>query len=162
MNLKNNYVSDNMRFTNLTKKDIPLMIQLAKESGGDIPSKSWLEKILERGSRAVAVKEEDYVGYYVYDETFKGDKEGVELDLIIVNKKYQRREYGTKMIQKLEKDTKKIKKRKVYLFVRPKNKNAIAFYSKLRYYVTGALYDRYGKGKHALILTKDVSADGKN
>ena len=98
----------------------------------------------------------DVVGYVVVNEWFKYERNGIELDVIAVKKEWQGKGVGSELVKEVEKFAREKGKRFIYLFVSQDNENAIGFYTKRGFHVCGFLADRYGVGKHSLIMKKDM------
>ncbi len=140
----------------INENTINSLLEISKNDGGRPVSESWLRKISERDVFFIAFVKDIPIAFAAVDPWFKYDKEGVELDIISVRKEFQRKGIGKKLMENVEKYAKKLGKKYVYLFVSSSNFGARIFYAKLGFEIAGLLTDRYGVGKHSVIIRKTI------
>ncbi len=87
---------------------------------------------------------------------FKYERHGLEGDVIAVKKEWQGKGVGTALMEKMEEVAEEMGKKYVCIWASAENKKALSLYIKRGYVVCGQLNDRYGVGKHSLILRKKV------
>ncbi len=138
-----------------SKKDE--MLEVSKNDGGHAVSDRWISNLIKKGETFYASYEkEKMAGFIGIDKDYKYDKTGVELDIISVSSSFQGKGVGSDLMLEAEKVARELGKKFVYLMVSASNTKALRLYTKLDYLVCGQLSDRYGLGKHALIMRKEV------
>ena len=98
----------------------------------------------------------DDAGFAAVTSRFKYDRNGVELDVISVRKTNQGRGIGRSLMNAVAEFASKTGKDLVYTFCSESNAGALSFYERLGFQKCGILRDRYGEGKHSIILRKSV------
>ncbi len=144
------------------KKNIETLLDISKNNGWHPVAKWWLEKLLSHDIAVLLAKFNDLpVGFAVVSKWFKYEKYGIELDVISVRKEYQGKGIGSLLMKNVFEIAKNLGKKFVYLFVSAENRKAIRFYTKLGFKVCGFLADRYGEGKHSIIMRAKVELCSK-
>ena len=139
------------------KKGIETLLDISKNDGWHPVAKWWLEKLLSHNIIVLLAKINDLpVGFAVVSKWFKYDKYGVELDMISVRKEYQGKGIGSLLMKNIFEVVKNLGKKFVYLFVSAENRKAIKFYTKFGFQICGLLTDRYGEGKHSIIMKAEI------
>lgn len=87
--------------------------------------------------------------------------EDLDLLMIIVDQKIQRKGIGTFLIQYLEFIALTKKMKRIILEVNEQDTGVIDFYWRNNFKIYQQRPDYYGKGKHALLMEKEVRSNGK-
>ncbi len=140
-----------------TEKDFPIMVEIAKSDGYMHPNKLNLEWLNKRKKEDdlffIAEIEDKKIGFVILQKNFAI---GSKLHFLSVKKDFQHKGIGTSLIKKAEEETKKLGKKRIFLYTHQKNFDAIKLYSKLNYYVNGIFINKYGIGENAVLMAKDL------
>jgi ribosomal protein S18 acetylase RimI-like enzyme len=137
---------------NLNRKDIPTCLKIVLEAGASsngAEARKIMEYSLKRGIAPlnpdyyVLVLDNEVIGvsglYYDYEDP----KDILWMDYLAVKPELQRRGYGSKMLENLEKVCRKMKIRMLCVFTY--NEEALKFYEKNRFKVCGKIDNYYGE-----------------
>lgn len=100
--------------------------------------------VLETGGKAIG-----HINYYKDVRSFEGMV--YELKALIIDKKYQGKGYGAKLMKFAERKLRKIKARIIWLQT---NKKEAAFYKALGYKPVEVYRNYWGKNRHRYVLLK--------
>ena len=156
-------------------KDFPELMKISGEDGFEHPRKVsllWMQNRYIYGDRfylfeASTEKSDDslslshkkcaqdgkILGFICFQPQFS---DGSRLHFIAVRKSEQGKGVGTALIEEAEKMTQHHEKKKLYLWVHEKNKNAIRFYLKHEFDFSGIFLNKYGEGENALLMVKEL------
>ncbi|MFH1256862.1 MAG: GNAT family N-acetyltransferase [Candidatus Diapherotrites archaeon] len=143
-------------------KDFPAMLEINRNDGFDYVAKmniEWLKKA-QRGKDAFFIAEHKgkALGFCSVQPNYTY---GSRLRFLSVLKKFQHKGIGAALMEKAEEHARGNGKKKLFLYVNQKNFDAIRFYSKHKFYVTGIFLEKYGKGGNALLMAKDLGEGEK-
>ena len=147
-----------MKIRRATIKDLDGLIEVTKYSGYPLPQYILTPERLKQYFNMksfvfVAVENNEIIGYATFMHEFR---DGCELHSIEVKKNFHRKGVGAALLKRVEKETKKMGKNKLYLIVYQKNFIAISFYSKHAYYISELIQGHYSGGECALLMLKDI------
>lgn len=137
------------------RQDIPLLLRIEKKSGFPVPNYSFTRRYFTRAlknKKIFILEDPKPIGFAI----FRNYKDGCEIDAIIILKLQHSKGYGTKLLKFLEKETIKMKKKKLYSYCWNKNFPAICFYTKHNFYIIDVKKKRYTGKEIALLLCKDL------
>lgn|SRR3989338_7609465 len=145
----------------LSKKDIPKCLKIVLEAGASSnakEAKKLMEYSLEKGIAPlnpdyyVLVLDNEVIGvsglYYDYEDP----KDIMWMDYFAVAPEFQRRGYGSKMMENLEKMCRKLKVRMLCVFTY--NEGALKFYEKNGFKICGRIENYYEDGRPRIWLSK--------
>lgn len=145
----------NIRIVNgAANRDV--FLDISRSDGSHPVSEEWLDMLIRHGNVFFLAEEDGKaVGFASLNMRFKYDKYGAELDIISVRQESQGKGVGTALLKAVEDYVKDAGKWSLYLFTSFDNYKARRFYAKHGYLVVGILADRYGEGRHSVIMRKD-------
>ena len=141
------------------EKEIKTLLEISRNDGSHPVGEWWLQRLLKEDVVVFLTSLKDLpVGFVVVSKWFKYDKCGIELDVISVRKEWQGKGIGTMLMKKVFDLAKQLNKDFVYLFVSAENHKALSFYNKFGFEMCGILADRYGEGRHSIIMRAEVKS----
>jgi ribosomal protein S18 acetylase RimI-like enzyme len=145
-----------MKIRKATTKDVKMLDNLDKKTGFVLPqynfSKKSIEEMVKKGITIIA-EDKEPVGFACLFENFK---DGCELYTIEVLKSHHGKGIGTILLKEMEKTSKSLGKKKIYLYCYNKNFQAIQFYTKHNFFVIKIKKRRYSGGEDALLMCKEL------
>jgi ribosomal protein S18 acetylase RimI-like enzyme len=152
-------VSENLEIRKADSNDAGKIIEITRNSVCDLyryDSKTLdvIKKHMENFDFFIMEKNKKPLGYMKFNKRFLHD--GAKISEIYIKNEFQGKGLGSLMLRKAEELTKKLGKKKLYLYCSQKNLNAIKFYTEHKFYVVGLVTNYYINGETALLMCKEV------
>jgi len=114
------------------------------------------DEITEKDKVYVAFLDEQLVGVIGYCRDYFTTDYSYWLGWFVVSEKFRKNKIGTKLLERVEKDLKGKKKRKLFVSTEDYNAVAKSFYTKHSFRTEGVFRDYYEEGEDQLIISKTL------
>ena len=143
-----------MKFKNATERDINKIVSLELKSNyrwteNRKKEQSNVKELFEKGKIAYLIFEKEILLGYIF---FEIQKDKFFLDVVSLNKKFQGKGFGTKIMSKIISLAKRRKCKEFILEVWAKNNPAIKLYNKFNFKVTQIKRRHYKNGDDKLVM----------
>ena len=119
-----------------------------------------IDRYFQEKKHIYLLVDKEPIGVLVISENFEVDPKGAFMNLLYIHKKYRDGNFGKLLLDKAVDIARRFKRHRLYLFTQIQNFRSILFYTQSRFYVRSLVSDRYGPGRHALLMCKSIIEKG--